>query len=61
MGLLAASLMLIVMVDVATPSATTGEVPVMVVVTELAGPGMKVVVPSAFTTGAVIIRVLVSA
>jgi hypothetical protein len=55
------SLSVIVTVEVAVPSATTGEVPV---IEELAATGeveVKTTVPSALTTGVAIERVLVSA
>ncbi len=56
-----ASLSVIVTVDEATPSATTGVVPVMVELTATADPAVKVTVPSAFTTGVAMERVFTSA
>lgn len=56
-----ASRSVIVTVDVAVPSATTGEDPVTVEFAAAAGPAMKATVPSALLIGEVIARVLVSA
>jgi hypothetical protein len=60
-ALLAESLSVIVTVDVATPSATTGPVPVMLEFAATAAPDWKTTVPSDFVTGVTIERVLVSA
>jgi hypothetical protein len=49
--LLFASLRVIVTLDAAVPSATTGPVPVIVELTATAGPGVKMTVPPIFTTG----------
>ena len=60
-GLLLASLKVMVTVEVAVPFATTGLVPVIVELTATAGPAVKTTVPSAFTTGVAIDNVFVSA
>jgi hypothetical protein len=60
-GLLEASCKVIVTVDVAVPSATTGPVPVMVELAADATPAVNVTVPSDFTTGVTIERVFTSA
>ena len=59
--LLPASFKVIVTVDVAVPSAITGEVPVMVELAATAEPAVKTTVPPALTTGVAIESVLVSA
>lgn len=56
-----ASLRVIVTVEVAVPSATTGDVPVIVEFAATAAPAVKVTVPPAFTTGVAIERVFTSA
>ena len=56
-----ASLKVIVTVEVAVPFATTGLVPVIVEFTATAEPAVKTTVPSAFTTGVAMVKVLVSA
>src|SRR5437870_12332838 len=48
-------------VEVATPFATTGLVPVMVELAAAAGPAVKVTVPPVFSTGVAIESVLISA
>ena len=60
-GLLFASFKVIVTVDDAEPSATTGPEPVMVEVAATAPPGVKVTVPSALIKGVAIERVFTSA
>lgn len=50
-GLLVASRRVTVTVDVATPLATTGPVPVIVEFTATGVPAVKVIVPSVFATG----------
>jgi hypothetical protein len=60
-GLLNWSKIVMVTVEVAAPSATTGPVPVMVEVATAGAPAVKVTVPSAFTTGVAIDNVLISA
>lgn len=55
------SLRVIVIVEVATPSARTGVVPVIVEVPATGVPAMNTTVPSAFTTGVAMERVFVSA
>jgi hypothetical protein len=60
-ALLLRSLMVIVTVDVATPLARTGEVPVKVEFAATAGPGLKTTDPSVFTTGVAMDKILVSA
>lgn len=59
--MLKASSNVTVIVEVATPSAITGPEPVMVEVATAAAPAVKVTVPSAFTIGVAIERVLTSA
>jgi hypothetical protein len=59
--LLLASRKVTVTAEVATPSAVTGPVPVMVEFATAAAPAVKVMVPSDFTTGVAIARVLTSA
>lgn len=56
-----ASLRVIVMVEVAVPSATTGLVPLIVEFAATAGPDEKTTDPSTFTTGVCIDKVFVSA
>lgn len=60
-GLLKASIKVMVMKDVATPSAVTGLVPVMVEVATATGPATKSTLPSVFVTGVTIANVFVSA
>jgi hypothetical protein len=60
-GLLKASFKLIEINDTATPSATTGVVPEIVVVVVSAGPATKSSDPSTLVTGEEIARVLFSA
>lgn len=60
-GLLLLSLRVMVTVDVATPSATTGPVPVMLEFATAAASAVNVTVPSAFTNGVAIESVLISA
>ena len=60
-GLLAASFKVIVTVDVAVPSATTGVVPEIVELRATADPAVKTTVVPAFTTGVNIDRTLLSA
>ena len=60
-GLLNWSKIVIDTVEVATPSATTGPVPVMVEVATAGAPAVKVTVPSAFTIGVAIESVFTSA
>ena len=60
-GLLLASLMVIVIVDEATPSATTAVVPEMLEVATVGIPGVKTTVEPAFTTGVAIARTFDSA
>lgn len=60
-GLLNASNNVMVMNDVATPSAVTGPVPVMVEVAAATGPAMKSTLPSVLETGVTMARVFVSA
>ena len=60
-GLLFTSRRVIVTVEVAEPSATTGEVPVIVEFAATGEPAVKVTVPPAFTTGVDIERVFTSA
>lgn len=60
-GLLFASRNVTVTVDVATPSAVTGLVPVMVEFAMAAAPAMNVTSPPVFTTGVAMARVLSSA
>src|SRR5205814_2905369 len=50
-GLLFASFRVMVMLEDAAPSATTGPVPVIVELPAVAGPAVKVTVPPVFTTG----------
>ena len=59
--LLFISLRVMVMVEEEVPSATTGPVPEIVEVAATGLPAVKTTVPSAFTTGVAIERVLVSA
>ena len=59
--LLLASFRVIVTVDVATPLATTGLVPVIVEVAATGASAVKTTNPSAFITGVAIARVLDSA
>lgn len=60
-GLLNASRIVTVTLEVATPSATTGLVPVIVDVATAGAPAMKTTVPSALTIGLAIERSLLSA
>lgn len=60
-GLLLASLSVMVIFETATPLAMTGPVPVIVELATEAPAAEKTTVPSAFTTGVAIERVLVSA
>ena len=60
-ALLFASLRLIVMVEAATPSAETGEEPVMLEFAATAIPAVKTTAPPALTTGVAIDKVLDSA
>lgn len=60
-ALLFASLKVIITVEVAIPSATTGPVPVINELAATAEPAEKITVPSTFTTGVTILRVFVSA
>jgi hypothetical protein len=60
-GLLLASCRVTVTVDVATLSAITGPVPVMVELAATAEPEVKITVPPAFTTGVAIERIFDSA
>ncbi len=60
-GLLLASFSVMVTVDVAVPSATTGDVPVMFEFAATADPAVKVTVSPAFTTGVAMERVFTSA
>jgi hypothetical protein len=60
-ALLVISLRVTVTVEVATPSATTGVVPVIVEFTATAAPAVNTTVPSALETGVNIDNVLVSA
>lgn len=60
-GLLFTSFKVIVIVDAAVPSATTGVVPAIVEVAAIADPAVNVTVPSALLMGPVIERVLTSA
>lgn len=60
-ALLAASFRVIVTVDVAVPSATTGVVPEIVELTATAEPGVNTTVVPALTTGVTIERTLLSA
>jgi hypothetical protein len=60
-GLLVASLRVMVTVDVAVLSATTGPVPVIVEFAATAAPAVNTIVPPVFKTGFVIRRVFVSA
>lgn len=60
-GLLKASMSVMVTVEVATPSATTGLVPLIVDVAMAGAPAIKTTVPSALMTGVVIERTLLSA
>ena len=59
--LLLASFKVTVTVDVATPLATTGLVPVIVELAATADPAVKTTVPSILTTGVTIESVFVSA
>lgn len=59
--MLLASLRVIVTVEVAVPSATTGDVPVIVEFAATAEPAVNVTVPPAFTTGVAIESVFTSA
>jgi hypothetical protein len=59
--LLLISFKVIVTVDVATPLATIGLVPVIVEFAATAAPAVKTTVPSALATGVAIERVFVSA
>ena len=52
---------MIVTVDVATPSAATGEVPIMVELAATADPAVNTTVPPTFTTGVAMERILLSA
>ena len=61
MLLLLASFKVIVTVEVAAPSATTGPVPLILEFAIEAAPGVKTTVPSLFTTGVAMERVFVSA
>src|SRR5438132_470505 len=60
-GLLEASFRVMVTVEVATPFATTGLVPVIVELAAAAGPAVKVTVPPLCTTGVAMESVLTSA
>ncbi len=60
-ALLFASNIVIVTVEVATPSASTGPVPLIVELVATAVPAIKVTVPSALETGVVIDSVFTSA
>lgn len=60
-ALLLTSLRVMVMVEVATPLATTGEVPVIVELAATGDPAVNVTVPPAFTTGVAIESVFTSA
>jgi hypothetical protein len=60
-GLLAISLRVMVTVELATPSATTGPVPTIDEFAAAAAPPVNVTVPSVFVTGVVMLRVLISA
>ena len=60
-GLLFASFNVTVTVDVATPSATTGLVPVMLELAAIGVPAVKVTEPSLLATGVRIASVLISA
>ena len=59
--LLFASNIVMVTVEVAIPSASTGPVPVIVELVATAVPATKVIVPSALVTGAVMDKVFTSA
>ena len=59
-GLLPASLRVMVIVEVDTPSAVTGPDPVIVEVSALGPLGLKTTNPPAFATGVTIDKVLVS-
>jgi hypothetical protein len=59
--LLLASFKVIVTVEVVTPSATTGPVPVIVEFAATAAPAVKRTLPPAFTTGVTMESVLDSA
>lgn len=61
MGLLKSSKIVMEMTEEETLLATTGVVPLMVVVRLLGEPGVKTTVPSALDTGVAIERVFVSA
>ena len=61
MGLLKSSKIVIETIEEEIPLATTGVVPLIVVVTLLGEPGVKTTVPSALTTGVAMERVFVSA
>ena len=60
-GLLFASFRVMVTVDVAEPSATTGVVPLMDELAATAPPEVKVTVPPVFEIGAVMFKVFTSA
>ena len=60
-GLLFISFKVIVTVEVAVPSATTGDVPVIVEVAATGVPAVNVTVPPALTNGVAIESVLTSA
>ena len=60
-ALLFASLRVMVTVEVADPSATTGPVPVIVEFAIEGAPGVKTTVVPAFTTGVAMVRILLSA
>ncbi len=60
-GLLLISFKVIVTVEVADPSATTGEVPEMLELAATGEPAVKVTVPPVLVTGVAIERVLTSA
>lgn len=60
-GLFEASFRVMVTVEVAEPSATTGDVPVMEELAATAEPAVNVTVPPAFTTGVAIESVFTSA
>lgn len=60
-GLLNASNKVMVMNDVATPSAVTGPVPVMLEVAAATGPATNTTLPSVLLTGVTMARVLLSA
>ena len=59
--MLLASLRVMVTVEVAFPSATTGEVPMMVELAATAAPAVKVTVPPVLMTGVAMDKVFTSA